>query len=771
MRKSLLTTLIFTLINGQAAEGSETIKEGKTVLFNYASNKKRSTENKSSSSVEISTEKNGKPQINKNEGSISIYFTPDIDLNISPKEKRATAETLFKLGEGDQQFKIIIYRKNDTAYLEFRHDATDNCSGAQCQRSVSTSLYDQGIVKNWHAGERHHIIVSWNFNKKSPSMDLYIDGLYAINHTKPANSSYQTFNPKFFYIGEDHLGNKQSLGVIENLIIYDKEFLYTENKINEYIEWKKDNGVWDSHETFASTQDAPKPIAITAPHTIFPTAPFTKVHDGATPSSPAIDLIEFNMLKNECETRFFNIYAGEAPLKSTQVSISDLLSDTTRISRKNITLRITHNWWQASNIGVMKTKVPTYTPELLIFNEPNFAEWERNKIGIPEDPDIGRAIANIMPHSSKQFSLKLCLANSAAAGLYTGTINIKTKNTPPTQIAVHLHVLDISLPKLSTIVTIYHESRFDTSPKADNYVSINTYQKHLDNIQEHGFNGLISYGMTKNYIKYAKDHKLDNFFCFATDDNFTQKIGWLNEFRIKPIFLGEDELHLFKERLPSQLRRAQRIHNHGAYLASAISKKATDALESMGSKLDYPILDIENIQHNGDIDFFNELATGKLQGKKNELIYWQATHENPLKNRFYAGYFLFISQLGGIAPYVYQKIRGNTFDDFSGQNHKERTLNLVYPSKNGLIDTLQWEALREGLDDYRLLELLTQQLSSRAKMDPEKTIHFNRELERLLSKYKSVDAYKNVSEKEFDTDRATIMRLIVDLKRLGNTTK
>lgn len=771
MCKLLFKTLIFTLISCQVAEGSEATKEGKTILFKNLSEKTKIEEKKAPYSEKIPIEKDGKQLIDKNEGSISFYLTPNVDLKIIPQKNRAAVETLFKLGEGEQQFKIIIYRKDNVAYLEFRHDATDNCSGSQCQRSVSTSSHEQGIVNNWYAGERHHIIVSWNFNNKMPSMDLYIDGLYAINQTKPANSSYKKFNPKLFYVGEDHLGNKQNLGVIENLIIYDKEFLYTENKIDEYIKWKKDNGAWDSHETYASTQDAPKPITITAPYTIFPTAPFTKVYDATTPSSPAIDLIEFKMLKNECETRFLNIYAGEAPLNSTQVNISDLESGTTHISQKIIKIRIVHNWWQASDIGVMKTKIPIYTPELLIFNEPNFDKWEHDKIGIPDDPDIGGAIANIMPHSSKQISLKLCLANSAAAGLYTGTINIKTKNTPPTQIAVRLHVLDISLPKLSSIATIYHESRFDTSPKADNYVSINTYQKHLANIREHGFNGLISYGTTKSYIKYAKDHRLDNFFCFATEDNLTQKIRWINEFGIKPIFLGEDELHFFKDRIPSQLRRAQRIHDQGAYLASAISKKATDALESVGSKLDYPILDIENIQQNGDTEFFNNIATGKLQGRKNELIYWQATNENPLKNRFYAGYFLFISQLGGIAPYVYQKIRGNTYDDFSGQNHKERTLNLVYPSKNGLIDTLQWEALREGLDDYRLLELLTQQLSSRAKMDPEKKIHFNRELERLLSKYKSVDAYKNVSEQEFDTDRTTIMQFILDLNRLGNTTK
>lgn len=754
---AFITLLIATPISAN----ENTITNSKPT-FEYRAQKSNSESSNLPQSAQIPIIQNGKKLIDKNKGSISFYLIVKKSPGLSNQVN--TTQNLFKLGESAQQFKIILYQSPLKTYLEFRHDATDNCLGVQCQRSVSTSSYEPKIVQTWRLGERHHIVASWNFNTSSPAMNLYVDGKWAITQTKSPNTSYASFNPKHFYIDDKNVNEFARIGLVDELKIYENEFLSAPNKIAEYAEWKRDNGIWDNHERYKNTHDAPKPVdLIGLPYTVYITPPFTKIYDASLPLKPAPHSIEFDMVRSECETRFFNIYTGDNPIKEVQVSISDLTNGSARIKMEDIPIRVTHNWWQASEQGAMKAEIPSYTPELMLFNEIDFNSWQSKPAELPENKNTGIAKASIDAHSSKQFSIRLCTDNNTTPADYLGDILITHENSSVQKIPVRTKILPITLPKLSPVATIYHESRFDISPKSDSYVSANTYKKQLDNIKQHGFNGIIVYGSSADYVQFARESGLTNFICFASTVLTKEKTFWMTKFGFKPVFLGEDEIHLFPERTQPHIKLTNQVHNINAFIASAMSKSTVDKLATLKAKTDYPILDLENAASTGDMDYFNKLLAGLIDGNKNELIYWQATDENPLKNRFYAGYFLFISRLGGIAPYVYQKIRGDAFDDFSELRPKERSLNLAYPSKGELIDTLQWEALREGLDDYRLLDYLKNQLISIAKSQPNKSTLIKGQLDRMLTKYKSIDAYKTLTPHDFDSDRTILIKLINDI--------
>jgi hypothetical protein len=88
--------------------------------------------------------------------------------------------------------------------------------------------------------------------------------------------------------------------------------------------------------------------------------------------------------------------------------------------------------------------------------------------------------------------------------------------------------------------------------------------------------------------------------------------------------------------------------------------------------------------------------------------YWPATAEDPRTNRVDAGYLLWRSGLYGAYLPDYQTAFGaDPYDETSAGAAPARAafrpLMLTYPVQGGVLDTLQWEACREGVNDVRYL--------------------------------------------------------------------
>ena len=79
-------------------------------------------------------------------------------------------------------------------------------------------------------------------------------------------------------------------------------------------------------------------------------------------------------------------------------------------------------------------------------------------------------------------------------------------------------------------------------------------------------------------------------------------------------------------------------------------------------------------------------------------------------NRHYGG-FLFDKTLSdGAWAWTFQRPKNSAYDDFDGAQHREqKDACITYPSPDGgppLVPTLQWEGIREGVDDARYLATL-----------------------------------------------------------------
>ena len=104
-----------------------------------------------------------------------------------------------------------------------------------------------------------------------------------------------------------------------------------------------------------------------------------------------------------------------------------------------------------------------------------------------------------------------------------------------------------------------------------------------------------------------------------------------------------------------------------------------------------------------------------------------------------SGFYLWKSKLDGIFPYCYQMLNTeDPYDDFTPWEwcgKKWRPHLVTYPSKEGPIDTLQWEAIIEGINDMKYIATLESYI--------DKLIPYNKVVKlKSIGTQKYLDIYK-----------------------------
>ncbi len=93
--------------------------------------------------------------------------------------------------------------------------------------------------------------------------------------------------------------------------------------------------------------------------------------------------------------------------------------------------------------------------------------------------------------------------------------------------------------------------------------------------------------------------------------------------------------------------------------------------------------------------------------------------ENPEPWRRNKGLRMYMANYDGIAEYIWYE-GFNIWNEFISPA-LYKNFNIVYPTANGVLDTVAWEALREGFDDVRYATLL-KQLGDGAMKSPDATL-------------------------------------------------
>jgi hypothetical protein len=140
-----------------------------------------------------------------------------------------------------------------------------------------------------------------------------------------------------------------------------------------------------------------------------------------------------------------------------------------------------------------------------------------------------------------------------------------------------------------------------------------------------------------------------------------------------------------------------------------------------------------------------ELRTETLAS--NDIFWWYGTgcytngaliqDGNVLVNRFMAGVHFWRTGATGCWSWTFLRPKNSAYDDFDGSGHREgKDACIAYPTPDGkaLVPTLQWEGLREGVDDYRYLYTLKAMIDRAGRSGQGRAVQLAKETQQELDR-------------------------------------
>ena len=359
-------------------------------------------------------------------------------------------------------------------------------------------------------------------------------------------------------------------------------------------------------------------------------------------------------------------------------------------------------------------EVPVY--ELLLDENslPPEGKWIDQKYKPPEHNVRGTAVYlhSVGAGDANPVLVRLKIGEYAQPGLHKITI---TENDRPA-VTLCLSVLkDVLVDDSDRVRGIYY--RGVTRPNSVEQIAVERLKDDLAFIRSYGFNAITIYNSGfrngLKYGKYAEDAGLGKAIVmqiphrkiseYASD---TLAGSWILKDNV--FLMGVDEPNS-SERLLRHSKVVEEVHGSGGKVFTAMNFES-HAKQAHSSKTDLLNFHIRSLRSE---KYFSLVPNDSVN-----TYYWQSYLERPALNRLRSGVLLYWSRLDGIFPYAYTHFFENALpysgdwvenEDEPGVKRKQYL--SVYPTSNDRISTYQWEAFRQGYDDVRLLDILSDILS------------------------------------------------------------
>ncbi len=330
----------------------------------------------------------------------------------------------------------------------------------------------------------------------------------------------------------------------------------------------------------------------------------------------------------------------------------------------------------------------------------------------------GAPVTDIPADSVKEFWVTLSVPTSARPADYAGELMVSGKGlAAPVLVRVTLTVLP--LPLASSPAKQYAiglRSRLDpapaTLPSADgrdlvtDFVDKDTLDAQLADIRAHGFNIATLYDSLDTVGDAEAEYVAQG---FGTPYNLYMGDGDPAQVAAVLGGRGAPKIEFFVD--PNDADRQARVEalgKHGMAVATYITRLSD--FTALQASLDVPV-------YSADSDYSRSMlrTDGARVNAAHDWWYWPAAQESPLTDRMDAGWSLWRANLYGAFVPDYQTAFGvDPYDlDSAGAapgNAMLRSQMLTYPAQGGVLDTLRWEAVREGVTDVLYLTTMFQSL-------------------------------------------------------------
>lgn len=330
----------------------------------------------------------------------------------------------------------------------------------------------------------------------------------------------------------------------------------------------------------------------------------------------------------------------------------------------------------------------------------------------------------IPKRTSKQFWITVHVPREAKAGNYEGSIEIRSQGALLETLRLTLEVLPFDLeanPLESSIYLHFFGSKgfigITLDEKGGGSVgpdirSVAQYRAELKNLLAHGVDNpteSVPYEQLETALRIRQEVGMNNEILYHTYEGLG---GWtvkpVDVERLKKVvalarkygykevyFYGLDEAQ--GDRLKESRPELEKIHEAGGkiFTAGLASSLGGDSFEVVGDLQDLMVMSCP--PQNED--------AAKWHGKGHKIMSYanpQSGFEKPETYRRNYGLVLDCAGYDGGMTFSYYWFGWNDFNIMPPY----RDHNFVYPTADGVIDTIQWEGYREGMDDLRYLATL-----------------------------------------------------------------
>jgi len=459
-------------------------------------------------------------------------------------------------------------------------------------------------------------------------------------------------------------------------------------------------------------------------------------------------------------------------VSSLEAKATELIGESGSIPSSNIDIRVVKCWYQAG-VEVWDITHKLLTPELLLKDDSLVkVEGEKNYLKLTTGEYIwisevksgtGQEIipiedlpvkdsstlqaVNIPQGTNKQFWVTLKVPDGSPAGIYDGRIELRTSTESLGELQVELEVLPIELSEPCLTYSLYYQARLHPDwPDGSISSAIKSegqMRAELEDMFNHGVTNPTVYD-NPNETLSGKILTMRNeagmggqpLYYLSCDgcppiDEVEQIIAFAQTYGIPEIyFYGIDEAT--GDVLESQRPAWEAVHEAGGKIfASGYRGGSSHVPQGQG-----------NFELMGDIQ---DLLICAGEPSAEEAAKWhsvghkifcyanpQVGEEKPETYRRNYGLLLWQADYDGAMDFAYQFSYCNIWNDFDNKNYRDHV--FAYPTVDGVIDTIQWEGWREGVDDVKYLTTLLE-LIEEAKTEGKDTS----DAENWLADLKSAD--------------------------------
>ncbi|MHB8533847.1 MAG: hypothetical protein ACYDBW_00160 [Sulfuricaulis sp.] len=448
----------------------------------------------------------------------------------------------------------------------------------------------------------------------------------------------------------------------------------------------------------------------------------------------------------EYEATAFTIHAFEK-LSSVDIAVGKLQGASGSVRPDAVDVRLVKYWYQSGK-GTISRQWKLHwisqsflLPELLVHDDKlvkvdthreinylrttgqggaSYLDISSTPAALPKDIAVSDA-ATLQPFTvekgeNKQAWITVHVPRDQKPGVYMAPVEVTVDGQPCGSLDLKLEVLPFHLAQPAVEYAIYYRGTINDQADSltDGPKTLDQYTKELEDIRSHGIEAATVYDEEP---RVAQALELRRMLGFRTDKALLVGTGTgtpkneeergsltkrVNQQVTEALKAGYTETYLYgKEEshgaeILKQLKTWRAVHLSGGKVFTAVYPEAV--------KYAGDILDMAIVANVVDKNLAN---AWHLHGK---LIYNysnpQSGIEEPETYRRNYGLDLWCAGYDGAMLYAYQAQMGpsiwNDFDDPVYRDHV-----FAYPTSNGVVDTIEWDGLREGIDDVRYATTLS----------------------------------------------------------------